>query len=268
MTDMTPPDSHAPDAIPGPAGAQSRPHGEDSASAATVFSVPAGDPTLPLERIWPPAGLRIESPRLVLRLMLDADLPAYLAAATSPIQHTEKNPFARPWNEGSPEDKARTSLSWLWQARTRMDQKDMVLLLGVFLKEEGGGQRLIGCQDVIARDFAVLRTVSTGSWLTGEQQGRGLGREMRAAALLWAFDHLGARTATSGAYSWNRASRRVSAALGYRENGSVPITDAHGQTREEEIQYRLEAEQLVRPDWDVEVTGHAAFAAFTNLPTC
>lgn len=223
---------------------------------------------LSLAEVWPPAGLRIESPRLMLRLLQDHDMSAYLAAASSPIAHTQRNPFVRAWNEVGREDLVRNSFSWIWQARTRMDQEDLLLLLGVFEKdpEALGGERLIGCQDVGAEQFAVQRTVLTGSWLIRARQGIGLGREMRAAVLLWAFDHLGARWATSGAYVWNRASIRVSESLGYQENGRRIVTDATGERAEEEIRFRVDAQSFIRPDWEIAVEGHERFARFARLP--
>jgi RimJ/RimL family protein N-acetyltransferase len=75
---------------------------------------------------------------------------------------------------------------------------------------------------------------------------------MRAAVLL-AFDHLGATTARSGAYSDNPASLRVSEKLGYRANGTR--TFARRGIAATEIQLLLEAAHLVRPEWTLEVTG-------------
>ena len=72
--------------------------------------------------------------------------------------------------------------------------------------------RLIGAQDVRAHDFAVLRTVSTGSWLGREHQGRGRGREMRAAVLHLAFAGLGCLIAQTAAYADNGPSLGVSRA--------------------------------------------------------
>lgn len=40
--------------------------------------------------------------------------------------------------------------------------------------------RVVGRQDVMAKDFGVTGEVSTGSWLGLAHQGRGLGTEMRA----------------------------------------------------------------------------------------
>jgi RimJ/RimL family protein N-acetyltransferase len=65
--------------------------------------------------------------------------------------------------------------------------------------------------------------VSTGSFLGLAHQGRGIGREMRAAVLHLAFDGLGARRAETAAFSDNPASRRVTEVLGYRSNGDEVV---------------------------------------------
>ena len=59
----------------------------------------------------------------------------------------------------------------------------------------------------------------TGSWLGREHQGRGLGKEMRAAVLGFAFDGLDALVAETSAFLDNGPSNGVSRALGYEENG-------------------------------------------------
>ena len=74
-------------------------------------------------------------------------------------------------------------------------------------------------QALHARGFATQRTVDTGSWLGQDFQGRGFGKEMRAALLALAFDGLGARVAETEAFLDNAASNAVSRSLGYEENG-------------------------------------------------
>ncbi|EQD45135.1 GCN5-related N-acetyltransferase, partial [mine drainage metagenome] len=61
---------------------------------------------------------------------------------------------------------------------------------------------------------------STGSWLGREHQGRGFGKEMRAAILHLGFATLGAEEALTSAFSDNPASIRVTRGLGYEENGT------------------------------------------------
>jgi len=81
------------------------------------------------------------------------------------------------------------------------------------------GDVVVGVQGMLATDFAVKRQVGTGSWLGQGYQGRGIGKEMRAAILQLAFAGLGAKRATSGAFEDNAASLAVSRGLGYVENG-------------------------------------------------
>jgi hypothetical protein len=52
--------------------------------------------------------------------------------------------------------------------------------------------KVIGNQGVYAKNFAILNEVSTGSWIGRRHQDSGIGTEMRAAVLMFAFDHLGA----------------------------------------------------------------------------
>ncbi len=114
-----------------------------------------------------------------------------------------------------------------------------------------------------AKDFATLRTVSTGSWLRQSVHGRGLGKEMRAAVVLWAFDWLGAEVAESEAAAWNAASLGVSASLGYELNG---ITRKAWGTTVETLQHvRLSPETFNRPDWTLKVDGHEAAVKFLGI---
>jgi RimJ/RimL family protein N-acetyltransferase len=79
---------------------------------------------------------------------------------------------------------------------------------------------------------------------------------MRAAVLLFAFDHLGARTARSGAFTDNIASNTVSRKLGYVPDG----TETHVRRGAPAVQQRLlltrEAFDLHRPQWTLEVKGY------------
>jgi RimJ/RimL family protein N-acetyltransferase len=73
---------------------------------------------------------------------------------------------------------------------------------------------------VQATRFPLLRTVSTGSFLGLPHQGRGIGKEMRAAVLHLAFAGLGAERAVTEAFTDTVASQRVTESLGYRPNGT------------------------------------------------
>jgi len=182
---------------------------------------PSETPVTPLrslEEIWPPFGLRIESPRLELRVVRETDFPAYAAAAASGVTHTSRNPFRFAWNEKGPKDLVKASLPFLWSTRPSIGPDHWYLAFGIFVKDADGAEgsaaqesgELIGMQGCYAHDWPILRTVSSGSWLRADRQGQGLGTEARAAMLLWAFDHFGAEYAESGAYTSNERSRRVS----------------------------------------------------------
>lgn len=226
----------------------------------------ADDPTHTLEQVWPPFGLRIESPRLVLRHIRETDYPAYLAAASSGVRSTERSPFTAPWDENTPQELARQSLPWLYSQRGRIGPDSWTLMLAVFTKDDQGGEaKLIGMQDVVADSWQVLRTVTSGSWLRRDAQGEGYGKEMRAAMLTWAFDHFDAEFAESGAYDWNIASLRVSQTLGYFQSGTRRVTDAHGEEPEWEYQLRLPKNDFLRPSWAATVRGSDRLKAFFQL---
>ncbi|WP_442543211.1 GNAT family N-acetyltransferase [Arthrobacter sp. KN11-1C] len=139
-----------------------------------------------------------------------------------------------------------------------MAPESWTILLGIWHNNE-----FIGCQDVEAKNFASLKTVSTGSWLKKSAQGQGLGKEMRAAALSYAFDFLKTEEATSEAAAWNKQSLGVSASLGYGFNGSY--RDQWGADVVEVQRVRLAPEAFIRPDWKLKVDGHEAAAKFLGL---
>lgn len=68
--------------------------------------------------------------------------------------------------------------------------------------------------------FSTFGTVTSFSWLSVDQRGRGLGREMREAILHLAFEGFGAKEASSDAFVDNHGSNAISRDLGYAPNGS------------------------------------------------
>jgi RimJ/RimL family protein N-acetyltransferase len=102
----------------------------------------------------------------------------------------------------------------------------------------------------------VTREVATGSWMGLRHQGRGIGTEMRAAVLAFAFDHLGAVRARSAAFVDNHASMRVSEKLGYRRDGTETLARRGRVT--EDVRLLVDRGTFRRPAWTVEVSGVAA----------
>lgn len=183
--------------------------------------------------------LRLRTERLELRLPANFDEIAALAdVAVAGVHDPGFMPFGIPWTAGSPKSVARGVALWYHRAIGRWDEQAWTLPFYVF--HEG---RPIGVQDIKGEQFAVTREVSTGSWIGRAHQGRGLGKEMRAAVLHLAFAGLDADYATSGSYDGNAASAGVSRSLGYREDGiKHPVVQG---VRRIEQRWRLS-----RVDWD------------------
>lgn len=202
-----------------------------------------------LEDVWPLFGLRLTTPRLVLRVVRDDDLEGLADAALAGIHDADRMPFQVPWTDQEPDVLRRELARFQWSQRTRSRPGDWRLPLVVLEHDVP-----VGVQDVEGRDFAARRTIESGSWLTRSAQGRGLGTEMRAAILLLAFDHLDAEWAESSAASWNERSLGVSRRLGYRPNG-VSRVHPRGDEVTDEQRVRLHRDDLVRPGWALRVEG-------------
>lgn len=202
-----------------------------------------------LEEIWPLFGLEITTPRLVLRPVRDVDLPELVQAALDGVHDPARTPFGVPWTDASSDELPRNLATYQWGLRNRVHPHHWTIAFAVHF--EG---RVVGSQDLGAHDFMNRRTVNTGSWLTAEAQGRGLGTEMRAALLLFAFDVLGADWAESGAAAWNAASLSVSQKLGYELNGVTRVSPRQGEPVDEQ-RVRLDKGAFRRPDWSISVRG-------------
>ncbi len=204
--------------------------------------------------VWPFHDLRLLSPRLELRPVRDEDIAALAAAAVAGIHEPDTMPFVVPWTRQEPEQLARGNATNVWRQRAELTQDSWNVSFAVLMDGV-----VIGRQDIRGDNFAELRTVDSGSWLTRAQQGHGLGKEMRAAVLLWAFDWLGAEFATTAAMSWNKASQGVSSSLGYRPNGEELLRISPGEV-EKSLRFRLAKADFRRPEWELMVEGHAAVA--------
>jgi RimJ/RimL family protein N-acetyltransferase len=164
--------------------------------------------------LWPPFDLRLRTERLVLRLPTDDDLVVLAALARAGVHAPDEMPFSVPWSTLPSPAFERGFVEYHWTQRAHWKPEDWSLELMV---EHDG--RPIGAQALFARDFAVKRTVATGSWLGLAPQGLGFGKEMRQAVLGLAFDHLGAEVAETDAMVDNVRSAGVSRSVGYELNG-------------------------------------------------
>ena len=212
-------------------------------------------PATTLEAAWPLFGLRIRSERLVLRLPTDDEIVALIDVARDRIHPPDEMPFGVAWSVlPSPEfERGFVQYHWLMRATWTPDAWTLNLMAELDGKP-------IGSQTVDGHRFAVERTVGTGSWLTRDWQGWGLGKEMREAVLAFAFDGLGARVATSEAFLDNAASHGVSRSVGYEDNGRGSLAP-QGVSRETQRFRMTEEGWRSRPRPPIEIEGLEACRA-------
>ena len=202
-----------------------------------------------LEAAWPIFGLRIRSENLVLRLPRDEEIPALIDLARGGIHPPDEMPFGIAWSVLPSPEFERGSVQHHWLMRATWTPDDWTLNLMV----ESDGLP-IGAQTLDGKGFPLFRTVGTGSWLSRDWQGRGLGKEMRQAVLAFAFDGLGARVAESEAFLDNVASSGVSRSIGYEDNGRGALA-AQGLARETQ-RFRMTVDGWrARPRPPVEIEG-------------
>jgi len=197
------------------------------------------DPVM-TDPLWPLYHLRLRTERLELRLPNEVEIGELCLIAKAGIHPASEMPFGVAWSTKPSPRFEREYIQWHWKQRADWTPEAWSLELAVFL-----GGRPIGSQSLAAREFATFRAVNTGSWLGRPDQGRGLGKEMRAAVLALAFDGLDAEAATTEAFFDNPASAGVSRSLGYRPNGIGSIAP-EGVARETERFRMSRAEWLGR----------------------
>ena len=198
---------------------------------------------------WPLFDLRVRTPVLELRLPTDDDLVVLAEVAARGVHEPDFVPFLSTWSTLPPPERRRSILQWHWKARAEWKTEKWLLTLAVVRDGE-----VVGTQDMGGDDFPLLRTVTSESWLGLEHQGKGTGKEMRAAMLHLAFGGLGAEVAYSGAFADNAPSVGVSRGLGYVDNGDRILRRVDAPSRE--IRFKLERavwEQRRRDD--IEIVG-------------
>src|SRR5690348_5852329 len=144
---------------------------------------------------WPLFGLRIETPRLTLVYPTDAQIAELGALAAAGIHPEDEMPFLIPWTRDEPLQRQRSTMQYHWRSRAMWKPSDWTLPLITVVDRV-----MVGTQDISGEYFAVTRAVGTGSWLGRDYQGKGIGREMRAAVLHLAFAGLGTAVAYTSAF--------------------------------------------------------------------
>jgi RimJ/RimL family protein N-acetyltransferase len=171
-----------------------------------------------LVRLWPASAVRVRAGDLELRWIDDDLLVELSELAGRGIHDPDAMPFEHPWSRGTEEQVARSVLTYQWGIRNKVSPESFVLELAVL--RDGVP---VGIQGLTASDWPVLRRVTTGSWLGRAHQGHGIGTRMRMLALHLAFQGLGAREATSGAFADNAPSNAVSRRVGYESDGAFHV---------------------------------------------
>ncbi len=203
-----------------------------------------------IEDHWPLFGVSITTPRLELRPPTDSDIAHLAELAAGGVHDPDMMPFTTEWTDLDSPELERSALQYWWRCRAELTPVKWVL--GFAVIKSG---LVVGVQNLSAQDFPTVRTAATGSWLGVRYQDQGIGKEMRAAVVHFAFEYLGALAITSGAYLNNPASRRVSEATGYEPNGAT-FTVRRGE-RAEQIHYLLTRQRWAetRTDLPIEVHG-------------
>ena len=182
-----------------------------------------------IDAFWPVRRIVVRSPQLELRVPNEKDLEEAARLAARGIYDPQnlyipRSPVAG-WSDLPSPESERAFLRYAWSALADWRPERWNLLMVAV-----AGDRIIGVQEIGAKDFAFSRTVSTGSWIAGDYQRQGWGTLMRRAVLHLAFTGLGADFAESAAWEQNAASLGVSRALGYQANGiTVRAFDGHQQ---------------------------------------
>ena len=200
--------------------------------------------------VWPLFDLEIRTPRLSLRYANDEDLQRLALFRGEDVIGGREPPF----DGESSFYMAQPASYWKaltgeWGARGRTSPEWWHLSFAVLVDGE-----VVGQQNITGPEFRRLRTVNSFSFLARSHQGRGIGKEMRAAVLHLAFAGLGALRAESDAFADNSASLGVSRSLGYEPNGTMLAPRPTGTALMCRYLLTLESWERTRRD-DIEVSG-------------
>jgi RimJ/RimL family protein N-acetyltransferase len=170
----------------------------------------------------PLTRLRLRTPRLELRLATRAEARRLFAVAEGGVHPPEIMPFEIPWTDALHEAD--------FVEHVTGSTADSIRFTAFLDGKPVGVQGLDVYPD----------RVTTGSWLGADYQGRGLGTEMRAVVLTYAFEVRGATVARSGAIQGNPQSLGVSRKLGYEAVGSHLVSPRGEPLEHTDVELRRE----------------------------
>ncbi len=191
--------------------------------------------------LWPLFDLRLTTRDLELQHLTEGDLPAVAQALSGDV---ELNPLATRYDGLEPvQQRGVIVAQQYWRSLGTWAPESWALQFAVRHRGE-----LVGTQGLEGDDFPTLRTVDSSSWLMASSRGRGWGKQMRAAVLTLAFDHLHAQYAITSAWHDNDGSLGVSRSLGYVPNGTTRMR-REGRTEPAELVDDLVHLRLSRDAW-------------------
>lgn len=165
-----------------------------------------------IEEMWAPFKLTVRVGKLTLRVLRDSDIAAIHGVTAAEIFGEPLPDYTFPWLKEKPDP------SFRWAHRAQMSPEEWSLDFGVHLNGE-----VIGSVDLRAQNFPDNHEVETGSWIYHRFQGRGIGTQIRHAAAVFCFEHLGASVLRSEWDPGNTPSQAVSRKLGYTIDGTTAI---------------------------------------------
>lgn len=198
---------------------------------------------------WPLFDLAIRTPTLELRYIDDDRAAALMDLAADGVHAPDFMPFTVPWTRFEPPKLQQQGMQHFWRTRAETTPEHWALPFAVY--RDGA---LVGSQGMQTEKFAITRSFETGSWLGLAHQGRGIGKEMRAAVIHLGFAGFGAEYATTTAFHDNGASLGVTRSLGYRENGFV-IADREGKSDRHLLFVMTRADWETRRRDDITIEG-------------
>ena len=210
-------------------------------------------PDRSLAEYWPVFGLRLATPRLTLTPLQDDDLVETFDVILAGIHHPDRMPFALAWTDAPRDELVANSLRFYWSTRASCTPQAWTV---PFLVRAGG--RVVGCAG--PRRYRLRRDQDRTNRVVARRGPSGPGLRHRDAFRRCAIR---VRPPQGGAGRKRRVRRqpeslRVSAKLGYVDNGTVVVERRPGE-RAVEQRLTLDPANFVRPGWDVQVRG---------LPTC
>lgn len=173
--------------------------------------------------IWPLFDLGVSTPRLSLRYVTDSLAVQLADLAVCGIHDPASMPFSEPWTDVDPPELQRNTLRYFWRCRADTSDQGWTLNLATFDHRE----QPIGLCSLSATRFPLSRTATTGSWIGRSHQRRGLGTEMRHAALHLLFVGLRAEHAHTRAWHDNTASLAVTHRMPYTQGQSAEEQRRH-----------------------------------------